>query len=210
MRRPGRRRRRLRSCASMNGEKALEDLRIGGAVVLVLDHRDQAPDRLLVGIARGDRLAAEPPLEAVVEGALGFLGDRGVVEEVVGRGVEQAVGEDRRGEPHREAEHHLGARHRPDVSTGLGDVFAAHRGVEPSCLPGELPRRLREAALEERVQVPIFEVERRLREVPAERRDAPLGGLPFAGRAGRGLELTEEPVDERSRARAPSSTALDA
>jgi len=122
----------------VDGEEAVEDLRMSGAGILLLDQPDHGPERGFPAVAGRMRLAAEAFAEALAEEDFLFGGDVFAVEVVVAVGVEEAVAEDGRGDANRLAEERLQAAGGPGVAAGLDDVGHAEVWVE-------LPRPSRQA-----------------------------------------------------------------
>jgi len=123
---------------SMDGEKAIEYLRVALAGILVLDELNEFPDGCFARVVGGGNLTAQTLAEALAELELVVGGQVGVVKVVVAVGIEKAVGEQGRGEFHGLAEKGLQAAGGPGIAAGLDGVGHAEGWVKAACPPREL------------------------------------------------------------------------
>ena len=111
--------------SSMDGQKAVEDLRVEQAWVLILDHLNHGPHRSFMRIARGIQLAAQTLAEAFTEMEFFRAGQARMVEIVVAVRVEEAVANDCRSQIHGLTEERLQAASGPGIAAGLDNVVHA-------------------------------------------------------------------------------------
>lgn len=186
----------------VDGLEAPEDRGEAAARELAFDLLDQPIDGVLPVVVESmgrDRLPGEAPAEVAAEPLLGRRGDPGVVEVVVGVGIEHAVGERGGRERHREPEEHLNAVDDPGVAQRLADLLQLHVGIEGAGLAHEFLAGGEEVVGEEEVPVAAGPAEAFLSEVADRlpRRLPPGEALRLRLRIG--LDLRRQVIDQTLR-----------
>ena len=131
---------------AMDGQQAVEDLRVTEARILLLDQPNHGPDGHFAGVAGGKREAAQALAESPAEAQLLSAGQAGLVEAVVAVRVKQTVGEDRCSQFHGLAEQSLQTASGPGIAEGLDDVSHAQGWVEATRPAGKLRAYRQKAA----------------------------------------------------------------
>src|SRR5208283_235255 len=143
----------------MDGQQARVDLRPFGSRVLAFNHLEELPECDLLFPVRSNPFSRQTLPDANVELALLFGGYVCVVQEIVGIGVEHAVGEDCRGQTHLPAQQRLQTAGRPGVAGCLVDVLGTYGRIEAACFTGHLLADGRKTVVQQQSKVLVLEIE---------------------------------------------------
>jgi len=146
----------LQQALDLGVEYPEQALKHPGAVLpekFIPDHAHQGLNFLLRSCHRHGLLPLQPQSETVVGGPFAGKREPGIIVEVIGVGVEHAVGEDRRAAGHLQPHQDLQRVGDPEIAQGLIDILRRKCGIEIPNPGEELSGSVQEAGGEGLVKV---------------------------------------------------------